>query len=126
MRGEGYVRALALAAVVAAASVSLTGVGNAKIPDRTNEDAPAALPGSVARDCDSGIVPAADVESTVKRVIGQVVGLDDQAGKITLNTRAGQIAFAASADTMAELDVGDVIVIELTPEPDTLTRANCQ
>lgn len=121
MRGEGYVRALTLAAVLAA-SVSQA---DAKIPERDG-DTPAALPGSVARDCDAAaIVPAADVESNVKRVVGQVVGLDDQEGKIVLNTRAGQIAFAASVDTMKQLDVGDVIVIELTPEPDTLTRATC-
>lgn len=120
MRGERYVRALALAAVLAA-SVSLV---DAKIPER-DDDAPAAPPGSVARDCDAAVVPAADVESNVKRVVGQVVGLDDREGKIVLNTRAGQIAFAASADTMKQLDVGDVIVIELTPEPDTLARATC-
>lgn len=123
MRGEGYVRALALAAGLAA-SVSLPVVGDASIPDRDG-DAAAALPGSVARECDSPVVPVADVESNVKRVIGQVVGLDDQEGKIVLSTRAGQIAFAATADTMKQLDVGDVIVIELTPEPDTVTRSTC-
>jgi hypothetical protein len=60
--------------------------------------------------------------------VGQVVALDDQAGQMVLATRGGQIALEASADTLAQLAVGDVIVVEMVPEAEgsASPRTDCR
>ncbi|MBI1735825.1 MAG: hypothetical protein HYR51_11685 [Candidatus Rokubacteria bacterium] len=125
--GNGRIRALALSAIVIAAPLSFATPGEGK-PDPERMESPAALPAAVAseRDCDNPLMPAADVEGTPKRLIGQVTSLDHNGGLLILATRSGAVSLHASAETLSELGVGDVIVLELTPEPDALaTRGDC-
>lgn len=127
MTRDGRLRALALSAVVAAAALSFATPGEARPdPDRAL-DSPAALPGAVARedDCDNAMV-AADIEQSPKRLIGQVTSLDHRGGQLILATRSGSVALPASPETIHALQVGDVIVLELTPEPDAMSsRGDC-
>lgn len=102
---------------------------SAAVPDRERSEAAAALPGAVAREdgCEGAMVPAADVEANTQRVIGEITGVDQQAGKLLLKTRSGPVALSASPETLAELEVGDVVVVEVVPEPDALAqRADCR
>lgn len=116
---DGRPCALALSAVVIAATLSFATPGEARPdPDRAMES-PAALPAAVARDCDDPSL-STDVEATPRRLIGQVTSLDRGAGRVILATRSGSVALNASPETLNALDEGDVIVLELTPEPDAL------
>ena len=115
--GQGRFRVVALSALAIAVALASATPGEGK-PDPEQSESGAALPATVARgDCDSAMT-AADVEQAPKRVIGQVTSLDD--GRVMLATRSGPVALRASADTLAALAVGDVIVLELTPEPDAI------
>jgi hypothetical protein len=123
---DGRIRALALSAIVTAGSLGLTTPAETTPnPDPSLADA-AALPAAVGLEdgCDPTL--DGDVESTPKRLIGQVTTLDHRAGRLILATRSGPVSLDASVDTMNELAVGDVLIIELTSEPDELlSRGDC-
>lgn len=125
MNGDSTARAFALGVILAGAALGFPGSGDASIPnpDRTT-DRGAARPGAVTREeCDPAIVPAADVEAPVQRVVGQVVRLDEDKGQIVLGTRSGVVPLAAERETIAQLDVGDVIVVEFVPEAEAQAQA---
>lgn len=124
--GDGRIRAVALSAIVVAGVLTFAAPGEGKPDPERSLDAPAALPAAVAQDdCDDPML-SADVEASPKRLIGQVTSLDHSGGRLILATRSGAVALQASAETMNELNVGDVIVLELTPEPDAVFAAgNC-
>jgi hypothetical protein len=123
------VRRVALWALVGAMAGFATPV-LASIPnaDHSSEGG-SAMPAALAREggCEPGMTPAANVESHTQRLVGQVVALDAQGGQMTLSTRAGKVSLAASADTLSQLDVGDVVVVELIPESDAAPgRSDCR
>jgi len=98
-------------------------------PDPERSEAAAALPGAVARDsaCDNAMVPAADVEASTRRLIGEIAALDEPGGKLLLRTRSGPVTLAASPETLSQLEVGDVVVVEVVPEPDAeVARVDCR
>ena len=119
------VRKVALWALVGA----MAGFGTpaaANIPNPDRWEGGSAMPAALAREggCEPGVVPAADVESATQRLVGEVVALDTQGGQLVLNTRAGKVALAATGDTLSQLDIGDVVVVEIVPEPDAPPARN--
>ena len=125
--GKWRGRAFALAGICAAV-LGISDPGAAR-PDPERSEAAAAMPGAVARDggCDNPMVPAADVEASTRRVIGEVAALDEKEGRLLLKTRAGEVTLNASPETLAQLQVGDMVVVEVVPEPDTMvSRADCK
>jgi hypothetical protein len=122
---DGRIRALALPAVVIAATLSLTAPAESRPDPDRSLDSPAALPAAVAGEDECDPMLAADTESAPKRLIGQVAAVDHGGGRVVLATRTGPVALQASQDTMNELSVGDVLVVELTPEPDALVGRDC-
>ncbi len=128
MRSAEGVRALALSAILVGAAVGLAAPSEARPdPERTTES-PAALPRDVARHgCENPVVSATEVEAARQRLVGEVIALDEEAGRLVLATRGGPVALAVSRDTLSDLDVGDVIVVELVPELDAeRSRADCK
>ena len=123
------VRVVALWALVGATGGFATPVlANIPNPDHSS-DGGSAMPAALAREggCEPGMTPAAEVESNTQRLVGQVVALDAPGGQMTLSTRAGKVSLAASADTLSQLDIGDVVVVELIPETDTAPgRSDCR
>ena len=122
------VRMAAISAVLGVVA-GLTTPGGANIPNRDRFDGAAAMPADVAREggCDPALVPVADVESNTHRLVGQVVSLDERGGQMVLETKAGRVALAATADTISQLGVGDVVVVEMIPESDTVpARTECR
>ena len=110
------------------ATLGTVSPGSAR-PDPERSEAAAAMPGAVARDgsCDNPMVPAADVEASTHRVVGEIAALNERDGKLLLKTRSGPVTLAASPETLSQLEVGDLVVVEVVPEPDTqLTRADCK
>jgi hypothetical protein len=113
-------------AVVGFATPVLARIPN---PDHSSDGGGSAMPAALAREggCEPGMTPAAEVESNTQRLVGQVVALDAQGGELTLSTRAGKVSLAASADTLSQLDIGDVVVVELIPETESASgRADCR
>jgi hypothetical protein len=125
---DRHLRALAHSAVAMAAVLSLAGPGESRTNPDGASDSPAALPAAVSAEdaCDDGML-AADDEASPKRLIGQVTALDHGAGRLVLATRTGPVELNAGAQTLGELAVGDVLVVEVTAEPDALASrgASC-
>ena len=122
------VRMAAISAVLGVVA-GLTTPSGANIPNRDRFDGAAAMPADVAREggCDPALVPVADVESNTHRLVGQVVSLDERGGQMVLETKAGRVALAATTDTISQLGVGDVVVVEMIPESDTVpARTECR
>ena len=122
------VRMAAISAVLGVVAGLTTPVG-ANIPNRDRFDGAAAMPADAAREggCDPALVPVADVESNTHRLVGQVVSLDERGGQMVLETKAGRVALAATTDTISQLGVGDVVVVEMIPESDTVpARTECR
>ena len=114
---------MALAGFLASAALCLATPVAAR-SDSDGTDAPAAVPAAVARDDCEAAMFGADGEHTPSRLIGEVISLDPNGGQVTLATRAGAVPLRASAETLGALAVGDVIVLELTGEPDTVVSQN--
>ena len=122
------VRTVAIGTVLGVMA-GLTTPGAANIPTRDRFDGAAAMPAEVARErgCDPAMVPVADIESNTHRLVGQVVSLDEHGGQMVLETKAGRVALAATADTISQLGVGDVVVVEMIPESDAVpARGDCR
>lgn len=55
-------------------------------------------------------------EPKAERVVGQVVAVDAPQGIAMLATQSGVVALRGEPETIADLDVGDVVVVEVTVE----------
>ena len=126
---EWGTRMIAVSALVGTIA-GLTTPGGANIPDPDRRfDGGAAMPGALAREngCESPLVPVAETEANTRRVVGQVVALDEQGGQMVLETKTGRVSLAAAADTISQLEVGDVVVVEMIPDADAVqARADCR
>ncbi|MBI2217892.1 MAG: hypothetical protein HYU51_11385 [Candidatus Rokubacteria bacterium] len=61
--------------------------------------------------------PAADVEEgEPARVIGEVIALDPRSGLAMLATERGMLALQGTPETLKQLVVGDMVVVELVDE----------
>jgi hypothetical protein len=126
MTGGRRVGALVSALAIGAVAGLATPSEARPTPERTTES-PAALPGAVAREtgCDDAIVPAASVEAKTKRLVGEIVSVDSRDGRIVLATRTGNVSLSVSPETASDLDIGDVLVVEVVPEADSVI-SNCR
>jgi hypothetical protein len=74
---------------------------------------PAGRTSDTGRDEPSALVPENDRAVVPERLMGQVLALDREQGRLLLGTNAGTIALRGSPEQLANLEIGDTVEVEV-------------
>ena len=89
------------------------------VQSRPDDSTPCAAPA-----CERGSVERPDGQTAGRALPAEVVSIDESAGRIVLNTELGVVTVPATPAIIAQLSVGDVVMIRVVPDADDSPAAS--
>jgi hypothetical protein len=74
--------------------------------------------------CSPDSVGSPDRDTSERALAAEVISIDESAGRVLLRTALGMVAVPASRSTMAQLSVGDVVMLRVVPDSDDFPSAS--